>query len=76
MEILIPIVAALFFLMNFIAGTNKKSDRLKRAEEILARDRRTTQFYADANAKALLEKIIATLIVGVICLLWWMIKKY
>jgi hypothetical protein len=75
MEIIIPIVAALFFLMNFVAGANKKSDRLKRAEEVLARDRRTTQFYADANAKALLEKIIATLVVGVVALLWWMFQK-
>lgn len=72
MEIIVPIVAVLFFLMNFVASTNKKSDRLKRAEEVLARDRRTTQFYADANAKALLNKIIATMIVALISIVLWM----
>ena len=74
MEILIPIVAALFFLMNFIAGTNKKSDRLRRAEDIIELDRRSSRFYSDANAKALLNKIIATLVVGVLYLLWWMFQ--
>jgi hypothetical protein len=75
MEMIIPIVLVLGLLMKFLAGTEQKSDRLRRAENIIELDRRSSRFYADANAKALLNKIIATLIVGVLYLLWWMTRS-
>ncbi len=72
MEIIVPIVLVLGLLMKFLAGTEQKSDRLRRAEDIIELDRRSSRFYADANAKALLNKIIATMIVALVSIILWM----
>ncbi len=74
MEIIVPIVLVLGLLMKFLAGTEQKSDRLRRAENIIELDRRSARFYADANAKAFLTKSIATLVIGILYLLWWMVQ--